>query len=133
MRFLASGSLDAVCQIWDASTHQTIIQLLGHRGDVHSVSFFPDGKQIISASKDGTIRVWDVELLKEGGEMDGWEMYWNMDCDVPMVCSPEGEGLFRTSLPFRHARNTLVIGECPTIDFSNFVHGDEWVKCQEPL
>ena len=38
-RFIASGFSGGVCQIWDASTHETI-QLVGHRGDVGSVFFF---------------------------------------------------------------------------------------------
>ena len=129
-RFLASGSSSASCQIWDASTHQSIVQLIGHTDDVPSVVFFPDGKQIMSASQDGTIRVWDVELL-EKREMDGWLMDWAVD--GYWILGPEGEHLFWTPLPFRHARNTLVIGKCLKIDFSNFVHGDEWWKCQELL
>jgi len=88
---------------------------------------------MMSASEDGTIRVWDVELLKEGGEMDGWRMDYDYNRGVNRVRSPEGECLFYPTLPFRHPRNTLIIGECPSIDFSNFVHGDEWVKCREPL
>jgi WD40 repeat protein len=129
--FIASGSLNGACQILDASTHQTILQLVGHRGGVHSVSFFPNGKQIMSASEDGTIRVWDVELLKERGEMDRWQM--DRDGDGYWFLGPEEQHLFWAQPPFRHARNTLVIGRCPEIDFSNFVHGDEWVKCREPL
>jgi WD40 repeat protein len=130
-RFIALGTFNpTACQIWDASTHKSIVQLVGHTDGVDSVAFFPDGKQIISASYDGTIRVWDVELLEERGEMDGWQeinaiQYW--------IFGPKGECLFWTPLPFRHTRNTLVIGKCLKIDFSNFVHGDEWVKCREPL
>jgi WD40 repeat protein len=131
-RFIALGSYQpTACQIWDASTHQTIVQLVGHTNSVESVAFFPDGKQIMSASWDGTIRVWDVELLEESGEMDGWQV--KSDMGRYWIVSPEGEPLFWTPLPFRHMRNTLVIGECLKIDFSNFVHGDEWVKCREPL
>jgi WD40 repeat protein len=136
-RYLASGTQrPAAFRIWDASTHQTIVQLLGHSGDVRSVAFFPDGKQIMSASEDGTIRVWDVESLDERGEMDGWQVkqwYDRVDASGYWIFGPEGEYLFWPPLPFRHTRNTLVIGECPKIDFSNFVHGDEWVKCREPL
>jgi WD40 repeat protein len=130
-RFIASGtssSYPSVCQIWDASTHQSIVQLVGHSDSVRFVAFFPDGKQIMSASWDGTIRVWDVDLLEERREMDGWEV----DEDQ-WIFGPKGECLFWTPLPFRHTRNTLVIGKCPKIDFSNFVHGDEWVKCREQL
>jgi WD40 repeat protein len=131
-RFIVSGSHHpAACQIWDASTYQSIVQFVGHSDNVHSVAFFPDGKQIMSASWDGTIRVWDLEMLEERGEMDGWQVI--QDLDGCWIRGPEREYLFWTQIPFRHARNTLVIGECPKIDFSNFVHGDEWMKCQEPL
>jgi WD40 repeat protein len=132
-RFIASGTYrPAACQIWDASTLQTIVELVGHVYDVHSVSFFPDGKQIMSASWDGTIRVWDIELLEERGKMDGWQVN-HRDRDGYWILGPKGKYLFWSQLPFRHTRNTLVIGKCPKIDFSNFVHGNEWVKCREPL
>jgi WD40 repeat protein len=131
-RFIASATHNpTACQIWDASTHQTIVELIGHTDFIRSIAFFPDGKQFMSASQDGTIRVSDVELLEERGEMDGWHVKGFQNHD--WIFGPKGEYLFWTQLPFRHARNTLVIGECPEIDFSNFVHGDEWVKCREPL
>ena len=134
--YLTSGFYRAACRIWEVSSHQTILNLIGHTGDVPSVVFLPDGKQIMSASQDGTIRMWDIELLEdelleERGEMDGWQMDYGVDGS--WVLGPEGEYLFWTPLPFRHTRNTLVIGDCLKIDFSNFVHGDEWVKCREPL
>ena len=129
-RFFASGSLNAAC---DPSAHQTAVQLIGHTDHVPSAAFFPDDKQIMWASHDGTNRVWDVEWLEERGKMDasGWRM--KLDVDGFWILGPEGEDIFWTPLPFRHARNTLVIGKCLKIDFSNFVHGDEWWKCQELL
>ena len=129
-RFLVSMSLREKCYIWDASADEIVLQLVGHTLDVTSITFFAEGKRIMSASKDGTIRVWDVQSL-ERREMDGWRMersrggFWFL--------GPAGEHLLWTPFIFRHARNTLVIRKCPTIDFSNFVHGDEWVKCREPL
>jgi WD40 repeat protein len=50
--------------------------LRGHEGTVTSVSFSPDGKQIISGSADATIRMWDadsgalVSPLIEGHTLD---------------------------------------------------------------
>jgi WD40 repeat protein len=133
-RFIAAANYSSsACQIWDASTHQSILQLVGHKDYVYSVAFFPDDKQIMSASSDGTIRVWDVELLEERGEMDGWQVKQKFRDKNYWIFGPKGEHLFWTRLPFRHTRNTLVIGRCLKIDFSNFVHGDEWVKCREPL
>ena len=127
-RFLALAS-GMACQTWDTSTHKTIIRLVGHTDDVHFLSFFPDGQQIMSASKDGSIRVWDANT---GIQL---EHVWERDWDVGgfWILRPEGGYLFWTPFPFRHAKNTLVIGDCPKIEFSKFVHGDEWVKCREPL
>lgn len=36
------------------------IQALGHGGDVNSVAWSPDSKQLATASSDGRIRIWDV-------------------------------------------------------------------------
>ena len=138
-RFLASGSHTG-CQIWDIKSHDTI-ELTGHIDNVTSVAFFPDGK-MMSASMDGSIRVWDVELLEVREEMDGWRtedhgfslLKWDTTSkDGHWIRGPEKKHIFWTRLPFRHARNTLVIGECMKTDFTNFIHGDEWWKCREPL
>ena len=130
-RYLASVGSELGFRIWDASSHESIIELVGHRLDIPSVAFFPDGRRIMSASQDGTIRVWDIELLEERGEMDWWRMKWSMGDN--WILGPAGEHLFWTRLPFLHTRNTLVIGRCMEIDFSNFVYGDEWEMCREPL
>ncbi len=37
------------------------VWLKGHEGDVGCVVFSPDGKQLVSGSQDGTVRVWDAE------------------------------------------------------------------------
>ena len=132
-RFLVSGSSHGSCQIWDSKSQQTVVQILGHTDDVTSVAFFPDGKRLMSASMDGSIRVWDIELLEERGEMVGWQIDLNVDKHWNL--GPEKERVLWTpwSLPIQHPRNTVVMGRCLKIDFTNFVHGDEWWKCGEPL
>jgi WD40 repeat protein len=59
---LAWGSRDATVKIWDAETKKTRT-LHGHKSWVESVAFSPDGKQIASATLDGTIKFWGVPPL----------------------------------------------------------------------
>lgn len=61
-----------------------------HDGQITSILVLPDGKQILSSSRDGTIRQWDLDTGKEarrfvndvGSDMSG-----------PMVLSPDGKHL----------------------------------------
>ena len=39
------------------------LTLKGHSDEVHSVSFSPDGKWIVSGSWDKTVKVWDISSL----------------------------------------------------------------------
>ncbi len=69
------------------STTPTIDWLAGHRRAVISCQYFPDGTRIVTASRDGTARVWDAEqgetllTLASGAE------------SVGLVLSPNGERL----------------------------------------
>jgi hypothetical protein len=43
----------------------------GHLGAVYSADFSPDGRKAISASADGTLRLWDTKTGKELKRLDG--------------------------------------------------------------
>jgi WD40 repeat protein len=48
-----------------------MITLNGHTADVNSVVFSPDGRLVVTASADGTARVWDAALGSSRGELRG--------------------------------------------------------------
>jgi len=46
-------------------TLTSVMTLEGHKGSIMSMTYFPDGKRIISVSYDKTIRQWDLQAGKE--------------------------------------------------------------------
>jgi WD40 repeat protein len=45
--------------VWDLRGGQPSFVLEGHQGPVNSASFSADGTHVVTASDDGTARVWD--------------------------------------------------------------------------
>ncbi len=51
-------------KLWDVATREEIGTLEGHTGGIRSLLFSPDGATLVSGSWDGTILVWDMQLLQ---------------------------------------------------------------------
>jgi serine/threonine protein kinase len=58
-RILASGIGDVI-KVWDLNTGYLLQILSGHSSDITSVSFSANGKTLVSASRDRTIKVWQL-------------------------------------------------------------------------
>ncbi len=56
---ISNAHEEDIIKIWNLQNNSTI-ELRGHTGHVTSVRFSPSGKLLASASRDWTIRLWDV-------------------------------------------------------------------------
>ncbi|SSD59581.1 probable U3 small nucleolar RNA-associated protein 21 [Saccharomycodes ludwigii] len=82
---LALDDLSVV--VLDALTQKVVRQFYGHDNRITSFDFSPDGRWIVSASLDSTIRTWD---LPTGGCIDGVKVD---SVATNIVFSPNGEYL----------------------------------------
>lgn len=77
-QFLATASRDQTVRLWSlkglfqdrsqvAPPQQPLAVLRGHRGEVWSVTFSPNGQQLASVANDGVLRLWNLQgqLLKQ--------------------------------------------------------------------
>ncbi|WP_322727221.1 hypothetical protein [Nostoc sp. ChiQUE01b] len=62
MEIKASTSADYTIKLWHISTGQQLYTLGNHSDWVNSVAFSPDGKTLVSGSRDMTIKVWRCDI-----------------------------------------------------------------------
>ncbi|KAJ0397462.1 hypothetical protein ATCC90586_000251 [Pythium insidiosum] len=68
---LASGSWDHTVRLWNVYQNKALIEPLAHSTDVLAVAFRPDGKQVCSATLNGTLNLWDIKEGELVATIDG--------------------------------------------------------------
>jgi WD40 repeat protein len=91
------GGAGRVIRLVDVETGSPKAELRGHLKDISSLAFTQNGQTLLSASDDGTIRVWDpvprvkedsVHVFDRNSISTDWRSY------VPALClSPDGRHL----------------------------------------
>ncbi|XP_072577393.1 NACHT domain- and WD repeat-containing protein 1 isoform X1 [Vulpes vulpes] len=59
-KLLVVGTQDGLMAVWDMEEQQVIHILTGHTGEVRAVKVFGKGTLVLSASKDHTLRLWNL-------------------------------------------------------------------------
>jgi len=78
---------------WQRQTHLELRTLRGHIREVGSVAFSPDGRRIVTGSRDGTAKSWDAE---SGRELHTFRsLVMGFSHDVPSAAfSPDNRRIF---------------------------------------
>ncbi|MBA4455235.1 serine/threonine protein kinase, partial [Cylindrospermopsis raciborskii CS-506_B] len=74
-------------KIWDMATGREKHTLTGQYS-VNSVTISPDGKTLVSASDDNTIKIWDMATGREKHTLTG-----HQDWVKSVTISPDGKTL----------------------------------------
>ncbi|XP_043547014.1 WD repeat-containing protein 97-like [Chiloscyllium plagiosum] len=65
---VVTSSRDGNIKIWDENWNLQIM-FVGHRGPVTALAVYPHGPYLLSASEDGTIRAWSLQLADQVDEI----------------------------------------------------------------
>ena len=69
-KFVVGGTVAGDLILWDLSTGRQAYTLHCHRSELLSVAINPSGRQIATGGKDGLIRLWDLQSLRESWQFD---------------------------------------------------------------
>ncbi|CAN1255710.1 Guanine nucleotide-binding protein subunit beta-2 [Linum perenne] len=84
-RMFVSGSCDGTARLWDTRIASRASRTFyGHKGDVNTVKFFPDGNRFGTGSDDGTCRLFDI---RTGHQLQVYYQEHGDENEVPNVTS----------------------------------------------
>ena len=95
LQYIAAGTAGGMLRIWNVRTSQLVEKWSAHWNAVRSLVFTPDGKGLISCSRDGTWKCWDISFLEQSepgygmtkGSMTGRKIKVMANTVRPSQCS----------------------------------------------
>ena len=138
------GWKDGTASLWNVETQSIISGPLYHSGSICEVAFSPDGKTLATGTAGEFIKIWDVEMLLGQGESGTGHPFTILKAENPQlfdkckyddewIIGPEDERLLwiplynlDRNIALKYIAGSRIIRE---LDFSNFVHGEDWTKC----
>jgi WD40 repeat protein len=97
-------------RIWDATTGELSLTFTGHTGTVVSIVWSATGDRLLTASLDGTARIWDAQ---SGGELLSFSFNWPLghvvwSPDMVYIAFGQGNGTVWIIDTNWHTREELI-------------------------
>ncbi|MGK0187008.1 MAG: WD40 repeat protein/serine/threonine protein kinase [Verrucomicrobiales bacterium] len=67
-RYVVVGYFGGAIDVLDGKSGLWVTEFLEHSTEVTSLQFLPDDQEVVTASRDGSVRVWDLNTGREVGE-----------------------------------------------------------------
>jgi eukaryotic-like serine/threonine-protein kinase len=83
--YVATASADGLVRLFESTEGTLLVTYEGHAGPVNSVSFSPDGSELLTGSDDGTLRRWNTFSGEELSGLSG-----HADAVSSVAFSPDG-------------------------------------------
>nr|KAG5690725.1 hypothetical protein BaRGS_022416 [Batillaria attramentaria] len=118
--------------MWDLESGQYVDAFEGHTDYIHKVALKNDGQECISASEDGTVRIWDArvsaseamqciephkhEILSGGSApaMNKWQLNGTLHSSIP--CSPTSVFSLAINKRSESSKVLCISGASPSVD-----------------
>lgn len=91
-QWFAYVGTDQTVRLYDLNGRRELAVGSGHRDSVASVAFFPDAGHLVSASDDGTARLWDLtHIEQEAGKLRSIELSGHRGAVSVAAVAPNGQ------------------------------------------
>jgi protein MAK11 len=130
--FLITGSADKSVGVWRICDTSLMKRMVGHTAGVTAIAVSPTGKFMLSAGKDGVLRMWDLmrghnAKTRHLGIVAGFlafsedsrQFLFGYDKEISLVEGATEESLFG----FRHEKNVTAADVCGRVLWAGAVDG----------
>jgi WD40 repeat protein len=85
--------------VWDVRSGSLWCELKGHTHQVHALAFDPQGRWLVSASLDRTVRLWQLDHETPTNSSEVWQLYYeDLEFDRILVLSDGRVIVFRRNV-----------------------------------